>query len=414
MMHRVAISGVGIVSSIGSNLCEVGNRLRSGRSGITAIDSWSEYGIKSLVAGTIDDPDLLRRDCGFDPELLLSMSNSSLFCALAARAAVTDSGIDGLALRGRRTGCIVGAGMSGTDAIHRGARALYDGKVRRVSPFAALEAMSNSASAHLAQLFGVGGRSYSLTAACSTSAHAIGHAFELIRSGSLDCVIAGGGEEINPIVAGGFNAMRTALSTHFNEEPERASRPFDADRDGFVLAEGAGIVVLERMERAVARGAKIRGEVIGYGATSGGIDMVRPEEDGLSEKACMEAALSDAGLGSRDIDYINAHATSTVLGDLAEGRALEVTFPNSPPISSTKGLTGHSLGAAGAQEIIYCLTMFDEDFLAPSVNIENVDPAFSGLNLIRETTERTIGTALSNSFGFGGSNASIIVRRFPQ
>ena len=412
MTHRVAITGAGIISSIGSDLHQVTNHLRNGRSGIKAVEGWREHGLKSLVAGTIDNADLLRKNSGIDQELLLSMSNSSLFCALAARAAVEDSGVDSSALASRRTGCIVGTGISGTDAIYRGGSALYDGKIRRVSPFAALEAMSNSASAHLAQLFSVGGRSYSLNAACATSAHAIGHAFELIRSGSLDLAIAGGGEELNPIVAGAFNAMRTALSTHFNDSPKQASRPFDVDRDGFVLAEGAGIVILERLEHAIARGAKIRGEVRGYGATSGSRDMVQPEADGRSEIACMQAALADAGLEPADIDYINAHATSTVLGDLAEGRALQTTFPKSPPVSSTKGLTGHSLGAAGAQEIIFCLTMLEEGFLAPSVNIETLDSAFSELNLIREPAVTTFDTALSNSFGFGGSNASIIVRRF--
>ncbi len=411
-MHRVAITGAGIISSIGSDLQQVGNHLQTGRSGLKTVESWREHGLKSLVAGTIDNADLLRKNSGIDPELLLSMSNSSLFCALAAQAAVEDSGVDSSVLGSRRTGCIVGTGISGTEAIYRGGSALYDGKVRRVSPFAALEAMSNSASAHLAQLFSVGGRSYSLNAACATSAHAIGHAFELIRSGSLDLAIAGGGEELNPIVSGAFNAMRTALSTHFNDSPTRASRPVDADRDGFVLAEGAGVVVLERLEHAIARGAKIRGEVVGYGATSGSQDMVQPEADGRSEIACMQAALADAGLEPPDIDYINAHATSTVLGDLAEGRALQSTFPNRPPVSSTKSLTGHSLGAAGAQEIIFCLTMMERGFLAPSMNIETLDPAFSRLNLIREPALITIDTALSNSFGFGGSNASIIVRRF--
>lgn len=411
-MHRVAITGAGIISSIGSDLQQVGNHLQTGRSGLKAVETWREHGLKALVAGTIDDPDHLRRSCGINQDLLLSMSNSSLFCALAAQAAVEDSGVESSALHSRRTGCIIGTGISGTDAIYRGGSALYGGKIRRVSPFAALEAMSNSASAHLAQLFSVGGRSYSLNAACATSAHAIGHAFELIRSGSLDLAIAGGGEELNPIVAGAFNAMRTALSTHFNDSPTRASRPFDADRDGFVLAEGAGVVILERLEHAIARGAKIRGEVIGYGATSGSQDMVQPEADGRSEAACMQAALGDAGLGPQDIDYINAHATSTVLGDLAEGRAIQTTFSNSPPVSSTKSLTGHSLGASGAQEIIFCLTMFEGGFLAPSSNIENLDPAFSALNLIRKPAMATIETALSNSFGFGGSNASVIVRRF--
>jgi len=414
MMHRVAITGVGIISSIGSNLREVADHLKNGRSGLKSIDTWRKYNLKSLVAGTIDNPDLLRHTSGFDQELLLSMSNGSLFCAVAAQEAIKDSGVTDSALADRRTGCIVGAGISGTDAIYRGAKALYDGKVRRVSPFSALQAMSNSAGAHVARLFSVGGRSYSLNAACATSAHAIGHAFELIRSGSLDLALAGGGEELNPIVAGAFDAMRTATSTRFNEEPTRASRPFDSDRDGFVLAEGAGIVILERMDQAIARGAGIRGEIVGYGATSGSLDMVRPEEDGLSEKACMEAALSDANLDPQAIDYINAHATSTVLGDLAEGRALQTTFPNCPPVSSTKALTGHSLGAAGAQEIIFCLMMFEDDFLAQSVNIDSLDPAFSGLNLIQEPTRKTIATVLSNSFGFGGSNASIIVRRFQE
>jgi 3-oxoacyl-[acyl-carrier-protein] synthase-1 len=259
----------------------------------------------------------------------------------------------------------------------------------------------------------IGGRSYSISSACSTSAHSIGHGFELIRAGQLDLAVVGGGEELNPVVAVAFDAMRVVLSTHYNGSPQKASRPFDADRDGFVLAEGAGILVLEEMDRAQQRGAHIRGEIIGYAANSGAEDIVLPEADGQSAADCIEAALRDAGVAPQAVDYVNAHATSTVQGDLAEAQALRRVFGNGGPlVSSTKSMTGHALGAAGAHELIFCLAMLEGGFVAPSINIERLDPAFDDLQVVRRTRRKDLSMAVSSSYGFGGSNAVLVVRAF--
>ena len=271
----------------------------------------------------------------------------------------------------RSTGCIVGSGISGAQTIYDGGVSLYAGELRRVSPFSVLRAMASSCSANLSSMLSIGGRSYSLSAACTTSAHAVGHAFELVRDGHLNVVIAGGGEHVSDIVAGAFNAMRTALSSGLNDQPGRASRPFDADRDGFVLAEGAGIVVLEELGHALERGAEIHAEVVGYGATSGGRDLVLPEADGRSAAACMLAALEDAGLDPSHVDCISAHATSTVAGDRAEAAAIAAVFGRSTPwISATKSMTGHSLGAAGVHDLILSLAMLEGGFVAPIVNLD--------------------------------------------
>jgi 3-oxoacyl-[acyl-carrier-protein] synthase-1 len=273
--------------------------------------------------------------------------------------------------------------------------------------------MASSCSATLARLLRIGGRSYSVSSACSTSAHSIGHGFELIRAGHLDLAVVGGGEELNPVVAVAFDAMRVVLSTHYNGSPREASRPFDADRDGFVLAEGAGILVLEEMDRAQQRGAQIRGEIIGYAANSGAEDIVLPEADGRSAADCIEAALRDAGVAPEAVDYVNAHATSTVQGDLAEAQALRRVFGNGGPlVSSTKSMTGHALGAAGAHELIFCLAMFERGFVAPSINIEQLDPAFEDLHVVRRTRRQDLSMAVSSSYGFGGSNAVLVVRAF--
>ncbi len=411
-MRRVAVTGVGLVSNLGADLTEIVSNLRRGRSAVVAVPEWAELGLSSTIAAKISDADRLRTDSGFTEEQLLCMSDVALFCSLAARDAIGDAGLDAHDLGGRNTGCIVGSGTSGTMATYEGARQLFAGRARRISPFIALQTMASSCSANLVNVFGIGGRSYSISSGCATSAHAIGHAFELIRDGRQELIIAGGGEELNEVVAGAFNAMRMALSTHFNETPALASRPFDNRRDGFVLGEGAGIVVLEDWQRAEARGARIRGEIIGFAANSDGNQMVLPRPDGGPAAECMAAALDDAGLAPGDVDYVNAHATSTRQGDAAEGRALRRVFSASQPlVSSTKSMTGHSLAAAGAHEMIFCLAMMEHGFVAPSINVESFDGECGDLNLVTEVREKDLEVVLSNSFGFGGTNATLILRR---
>jgi 3-oxoacyl-[acyl-carrier-protein] synthase I len=272
--------------------------------------------------------------------------------------------------------------------------------------------MSSSPSAAVANLLKVHGPSYSISAACATSAHNVGHAFSLIRSGVLDAAVAGGGEEVNELVAACFQGQRMTLSTGYNDTPEAASRPFDVSRDGFVLSGGGGIVVLEEMGHAQARGAKVRAEIIGYGATSDGFHMVAPRPDGMQAAACMRMAIDDAGIRPEEIDYINAHGTSTVAGDNAEVRAMHLVFGDRvPSFSSTKSMTGHAIGAAGVHELIYCIGMLEQGFLAPSINVDKLEPAFEGLALITESVNRGPTTVLTNNFGFGGTNASLVLRR---
>jgi 3-oxoacyl-[acyl-carrier-protein] synthase-1 len=411
-VRRVAVTGVGLVSNLGSDLAEIVTNLRQGRSAVVAVPEWAELGLSSTIAAKIPDADRLRTESGFTEEQLLCMSDVALFCSLAARDAIRDAGLDAHDLGSRNTGCIVGSGTSGAMATYEGARQLFAGRARRISPFIALQTMASSCSANLVNVFGIGGRSYSISSGCATSAHAIGHAFELIREGRQDLVIAGGGEELNEVVAGAFNAMRMALSTHFNDTPALASRPFDNQRDGFVLGEGAGIVVLEDWQRAEARGARVRGEIIGFAANSDGNHMVLPRSDGGPATECMVAALDDAGLAPGDVDYVNAHATSTRQGDTAESQALLRVFSASQPlVSSTKSMTGHSLAAAGAHELIFCLAMMEHGFVAPSVNVESIDGECGDLNLVTEAREKDLDVVLSNSFGFGGTNATLILRR---
>lgn len=411
-MRRVAVTGVGIISNLGADLPRIASNLRQGRSAVVAVPEWAELGLSSSVAAKIPDADRLRTESGFTEEQLMCMSDVALFCSLAARDAIGDAGLDAHDLGSRQTGCVVGSGTSGTLATYEGARELFAGRPRRISPFIALQTMASSCSANLVNVFGIGGRSYSISSGCATSAHAIGHAFELIQDGRQDLVIAGGGEELNEVVASAFNAMRMALSTHFNETPAFASRPFDRQRDGFVLGEGAGVVVLEDWQRAEARGARIRGEIIGFAANSDGNHMVLPRADGGPAAECMIAAIDDAGLAPGDVDYVNAHATSTRQGDSAEALALLRVFSDSQPfVSSTKSMTGHALAAAGVHELIFCLAMMEHGFIAPSVNVECMDGECGELNLVTEAQERDFNVVLSNSFGFGGTNATLILRR---
>lgn len=414
--HRVVISGVGIVSSLGHSYADVIRRLRNAESGVRSVPEWEQFGVRSLVAGMLDDVDVKRRAAPIKRELLMGMSDAAVYCALSAIDAVQDAGLKETELQSNRVGCIVGNSSAPmVTTVMDYSKLAYAGQARRIPPFTTLQCMSSSASASVANMFKVLGPSYSIAAACATSTHNIGHAYSLIRSGVIDIALTGGGEEINGLIASCFEGMRTALSTGYNDRPEAASRPFDASRDGFVLSGGGGIVVLESLDHARARGANIRAEIIGYGATSDGHEFVAPRPDGAQAGACMRLALDDANVRPDAIDYVNAHGTSTVAGDKAEVQALRQVFGDHvPPFSSTKSMTGHAMAAAGVHELIYCVGMLEQGFLAPSINIARLDPAFEGLPVIQQRMDRTVTTVLTNNFGFGGTNASIVLRRTPE
>ena len=410
-MNRAVITGAGIVSSLGNSLAEVEVALRAGRPRIEHVPQWADFGLRCQVAGLVHGVEELAAAARLPRRELAAMSASSLYCTLAADQAITDSGLTAQELASPRTGCIVGTGIGSTRAVYRGGVEVHAGRARRVDPYSVVQSMSSSASAALVHRFGIGGRSYSLSSACATSAHAIGHAAELIRAGVLDVALAGGGEEIDELVAAAFAALRTALATRFNDRPELASRPFAADRDGLVLASGAGVVVVENRERALRRGARVRAEVAGFGANSDGFDLVLPEPSGARAAECMRLALADAGAIPGDVDYVNAHATGTHAGDCAEGAALRRLFGEQvPPISSTKSLGGHALGAAGAQEAIHCLLMLEGGFLAPSANSEPRDPELADLPVVTRARSAQLGLVISNSFGFGGTHAVLALR----
>jgi 3-oxoacyl-[acyl-carrier-protein] synthase-1 len=386
--------------------------LRAGRSGITRVARWAELGLRCHVAGVVEGLDALADRAAVPRLNRAAMSTAALSCAVAARAAVADAGLEPAALASPRAACVVGSGIGSADAIVRGSVELRAGRARRIDPYSVVKAMSSATSAALVHLFGIGGRSYTLASACATSAHAIGHAAELVRAGGAELVLAGGGEEIDELVAASFSALRSALSSRWNDAPESASRPFAADRDGFVPASGAGIVVVESLDHARARGARVRAEIAGFGATSEGFDLVLPEPTGERAAACMSAALADAGAAPAEVDYVNAHATATGAGDLAEARALRLVFGERlPPVSSTKSMGGHALGAAGALEAIHCLLMLEHGFLAPSINSEPRDPELADLPVVTAAVAATPRLVLSNSFGFGGTNAALALRR---
>lgn len=410
--RRVAVTGVGLVSCLGHDYAEAVSALRAGRSGVQAMPEWADRGLKSRVAGVIEGVEEKVRPARLPKVLSLGMSDAALFCALAARDAVADSELGPEELADLATGCFVGSGVASCRTIHGTAEMYYGGRLRRADPCTVLRAMSSSPSAAVANLFGIRGRSYSLSSACATSAHNIGHAYELIRDGTLERAVAGGGEEVDDLVAAAFSTLRLALSTHYNDTPEHASRPYDAGRDGFVVGGGAAIVVLEQLDAARRRGAHVRCEIAGFGANSDGFDMVRPEPSGNQAAACMAAALSDAGIEPADVGYINTHGTSTPEGDVAEVRGLRQLFGSRvPPFSSTKSMTGHGLGAAGALELVFCAGMMEHGFLAPSINVVEPDPEVAGLPLVTETCQAALNTCLSNSFGFGGTNATLVLRR---
>ncbi|HNB42570.1 MAG TPA: beta-ketoacyl synthase N-terminal-like domain-containing protein [Burkholderiaceae bacterium] len=402
MTRRVAITGMGIVSCLGNHLDDVSAALRDGRSGIRSIPEYAELGLKSQVAGVpiLDGlPPVERRHRRF-------MGDVAQHAYAAMRSAIEDAGLDQSLVRHPRTGLIAGSGVGSIYQHHQAMKIVRQEGAHKVSPFAVPQIMGSTVSAVLATAFGINGASYSITSACATSAHCLGHAMELIQLGKQDIVFAGGAEELAWTTTVMFDAMG-ALSSAFNDRPTAASRPYDRDRDGFIIAGGAGMLVLEELEHARRRGARIHGELFGYGATSDGLDMLAPSRDG----AARAMRLAMAGLDTRP-DYVNTHATSTQAGDLVEVEALRTMFGDDlPSFSSTKGLTGHPIGAAGAHEAIYTLLMMRDGFVAGCANLECPDQGLDGLPLIRTTAEWRIDMAMSNSFGFGGTNASLIFRR---
>ncbi len=404
-MKRVVVTGLGIVSSIGSNAQEVTASLREARSGISFSDDFAEHGFKCQVWGapTLDPTDLV------DRRALRFLSKGGAWNHVAMQQAIDDAGLEENDITNERTGIVMGSGGPSTRTIVEAADTTREkGSPRRIGPFAVPKAMSSTASATLATWFKIHGVNYSISSACSTSAHCIGNGAELIQMGKQDVVFAGGHEDLDWTMSNLFDAMG-AMSTKYNDEAATASRAYDVTRDGFVIAGGAGVLVLEELEHAKARGAKIYGEIIGYGATSDGYDMVQPSGEGAIR--CMRQAL--AGVEG-PVDYINTHGTATPIGDSREISAIREVFgDNLPNIASTKSLTGHSLGAAGAQESIYSLLMMQERFIGESAHITELDPEFEGVPIVRQRIDDArIDTALSNSFGFGGTNATLVFRRY--
>ncbi|WP_237068674.1 beta-ketoacyl-ACP synthase I [Microbulbifer guangxiensis] len=403
-MRRVAITGMGITSCIGTNLEAVTASLKEGRSGIRFQEEYQELGLRSQVACPVD----IDFKEHIDRKHLRFMGDSAAYAYIAMQEAIRISGLEESDISNPRTGLVMGSGGTSTAAIIDAAQTLKAKGVRRVGAYRVPQVMGSTVSACLATPFKIKGVNYSISSACATSAHCIGNGAELIQMGKQDIVFAGGGEELAWSLTHLFDAMG-ALSSKYNDTPERASRPYDADRDGFVIAGGGGCLVLEEMEHAKARGATIYAELTGYGATSDGYDMVAPSGEGAVR--CMQQAL--AGMDGKGleggVDYINTHGTSTPVGDVAELRAMREVFGDKvPPFASTKSLTGHSLGAAGVQEAIYCLLMMQNDFIAASANVENRDPEAEGMDLVTEKRDAKIQRALSNSFGFGGTNACLV------
>ena len=407
-MRRVVITGLGIVSSLGNNKTEVKDSLYAGRSGITFQPEYAERGLRSHVAGSIKN---LNIDALIDRKLLRFMAKGHAYAWLAMQEAISDAKLSEEQVSNVRTGLIVGAGGTSTESMLEGTNTLAEKGIRRVGPYMVTKTMSSGIAACLATGAKIKGVNYGISSACSTSAHCIGAGAEQIQLGKQDIVFAGGGEEEHWTMSYLFDAMG-ALSSKYNETPEKASRTYDANRDGFVISGGGGIVVLEEYEHAKARGAKIYAEVVGYGATSDGYDMVAPSGEGAVR--CMQLALvGHNGQKIDHVDYINTHGTSTPVGDTKELEAISAVFSSGaygklPAIASTKSLSGHALGAAGVNEAIYTLIMMENNFIAASANIETLDPAAEGLPIATKRIDNVkIVTALSNSFGFGGTNATL-------
>jgi 3-oxoacyl-[acyl-carrier-protein] synthase-1 len=402
-MRRVVVTGLGVVSSIGVSANEVLASLRDAKSGVRAAPEYAELGFRCQVQAAPE----IEWESMVDRRAARFLAQGTAYGHIAMEQAIRDSGLEEGEVSHERTGLIVGAGGPSTRTIVEAAETTKTRGPKRIGPFAVPKAMSSGPSATLSTWFKIKGLNFSISSACATSAHCIGVGFEQIAMGKQDLVFAGGCEELDWTLSALFDAMG-AMSTNFNDRPQVASRAYDKDRDGFVIAGGAGIVVLEELERAKARGAKIYGEITGYAANSDGYDMVAPSGEGAVR--CMRMALEQAG--GRAIDYLNPHGTSTPVGDQKEMEAVRQVFGDKAPlISSTKSLTGHSLGAAGAQEAIYCLLMMNNGFAAESANIENLDPAFEGLPILRKRADRELSTVMSNSFGFGGTNATLVMSR---
>lgn len=404
-MKRVVITGLGIVSSIGNNRDEVVESLRKGKSGIVFAEAYKELGLRSHIHGSID----IDLDSYIDRKIKRFMGDGAAFNYIAMQQAIDDAGLESGDVSNVRTGLIAGSGGPSTSNLVSAADILREKGVKKVGPYMVTRSMSSTNTACLATPFKIKGVNYSITSACATSAHCIGNAMELIQLGKQDIVFAGGGEEVHWSMSMLFDAMG-ALSSKYNDAPETASRPYDEARDGFVISGGGGMLVVEELEHAKARGAKIYAELVGYGATSDGYDMVQPSGEGAVR--CMHQAMETV---EGKIDYINAHGTSTPVGDTRELEAVRTAFAGRelPQISSTKSLTGHALGAAGVNEAIYSLLMMQENFLSASANIRQLDPAAEGIPIVRQFRENvTLNTIMSNSFGFGGTNASLVFQRF--
>ena len=402
-MRRAVITGLGIVSSIGNNKAEVTESLRAGKSGITFSEQFKEMGLRSQVWGKVD----LDLSEHIDRKQLRFMGDAASYAYIAMQQAVDDSGLAPEQISNIRTGIIAGSGGASSQHQVDSADIIRNKGVRRVGPYMVTRCMGSTVSACLATPFKIKGVNYSISSACATSAHCIGNALEMIQLNKQDVVFAGGGEELHWALSGQFDAMG-ALSSQYNDTPEKASRTYDADRDGFVSSGGGGMVVVEELEHALARGAHIYAEIVGYGATSDGYDMVAPSGEGAVR--CMQMAMQNV---EGEIDYLNTHGTSTPVGDVQELKAIQEVFgEKSPAISATKAMTGHALGAAGVNEAIFSILMMENDFIAPSINVETLDDAAKGLDIVTQTREQKIDTIMSNSFGFGGTNATLVMQRY--
>ena len=402
-MRRVVITGIGAVSCLGNTKEEITDSLRAGRSGIVFNETFKEMGLRSQICGSVNI-DIAEH---IDRKVLRFMGDAAAYAYIAMQKAIDDAGLEESDVSNPRTGLIASSGGASSENIIKSSDTLRTRGVRKIGPYMVPRSMSSSVSACLATPFKIKGVNYSITSACATSAHCIGAAAEQIQLGKQDLLFAGGGEEEHWNLSSMFDAMG-ALSTKFNDEPTRASRPYDVNRDGFVSAAGSGMLVVEEYEHAKARGAKIYAELVGYGATSDGSDMVAPSGEGAVR--CMQLAKSTV---DGPIDYINTHGTSTPVGDVKELEAIREVFGESiPAFSSSKSMCGHSLGATSVQEAIHCLMMLEHDFIAPSINVEEPDPAVEGMPLVTSTVESAgIRTAMSNSFGFGGTNGTLVFQK---
>ena len=401
-MRRAVITGIGVVSSIGNNKQEVLESLKAGKSGIAFNQEFADYKLRSNVSGKIDI-DVKEH---VDRKAMRFMGDAAAYSYISMAQAIEDAGLSDEQVSNERTGLLVGSGGGSSKWQVEAADILREKGVKRVGPYMVPRTMASTTSACLATPFKIKGVNYSISSACATSAHCIGHAVEQIQLGKQDVIFAGGGEELHWTLAMEFDAMG-ALSTKYNDTPEKASRTYDANRDGFVISAGGGIVVVEELEDALARGAHIYAEITGYGATSDGYDMVAPSGEGAAR--CMRQAMQNVD----SIDYLNTHGTSTPVGDVKELGAIQEVFGgNSPMISATKAMTGHALGAAGVHEAIFSLLMLEHGFVAPSINIDELDEQAAGLNIVTEAKDVELNTVMSNSFGFGGTNATLVMSKY--